>query len=82
MTKIPKQKFNYGAPSTEGDIPPLEITDVQPLLEHLAAIRGHLASAWATDELPEAMRALSTARVALVEFRELEAIHRERILGE
>jgi hypothetical protein len=82
MTKIPKQKFNYGAPSTEGDIPPREITDVQPLLEHLDALVKHVTQAWDEREALKAHEWLDDARYALRGFKVLDAEHRERILAE
>lgn len=82
MTKIPRQKFNYGAPSTEGDIPPLEITDVQPLIDHIRAIKEHLQEAWEPIERDLALQVINKALVAIVDFRALDAAHRDGVLSE
>lgn len=80
MTKIPRRKFNYGARATEGDIPPLEITEVQPILDQLAAIRAHLLEAWPANERAEADAVLRFATCALGAFQALNDLHREHVL--
>jgi hypothetical protein len=80
--KVPKKKFFYGTPSTQGDIPPRELTDVQPLLDHLAAIATHIQQAWDDDERTEADAVLRFATCALSAFQAMNAEHRARVLGD